>query len=217
MWPAPRLSSEAPFYLFSENRNNPENFKANSYPRELPLVPALMTVSLTPQSFIFRRFAQMEMTKYQLQASDKWGFDFVREAPIAYPNSQFKWESSKLSEIPKFYHHIAHPARLAPRSSGAASFYPLFGGCENICPITQSISATSMIAQNPSVVNKRKIGVASSSASTSFEPSAACSHQRKITGRCCAHRKAGITASLWLITPKSDLKTINSHQILIQS
>lgn len=166
---------------------------------------------------MLRRFVQMEMTKYQLQASDKWGFDFVREAPIAYPNSHFQWESSKLSEIPKFYHHIAHPTRLAPRSSGASNLYPLFGGCENIWPISQSISATSMIVQNPSAVNKRKIGGASSSVSTSFEASAACSHQRKITGECCSRKNFAITASLWLITPKSDLKTINSHQILIQS
>lgn len=159
----------------------------------------------------------MEMTKYQLQASDKWGFDFVREAPIAYPNSQFQWESSKLSETPKFYHHIAHPTRLAPSSSGASNLYPLFVGCENIHMISQNISATSMIAPNPSAVNKRKIGVASSSASTSFEASAACSHQRKITGERCSRKNSAITVSLWLITPKSDLKTINSHQILIQS
>jgi hypothetical protein len=122
------------------------------------------------------------MTKYQLQASNKWGFDFVKESPITHANSQFKWESAMLSETPKFYHHIAvAPTRQTVVESERSQ---LFSECENFCPLARSISASSMIIQ-------RKI-------STS---------QRKITG------ELSLIASLWLITPKEELETINSHQI----
>lgn len=150
------------------------------------------------------------MTKYQLQASNKWSFDFIKEAPITNANSQFQWEPSTLSETPRFYHHVAHqPPGTSERSQ-------LFSEYENICPLSQSISAPSMISQNPIAVNKRKIVVGVSSTSANFAASSACSNQRKITGeRLVAKKMLPLIASLWLITPKLDLKTINSHQILM--
>jgi hypothetical protein len=121
------------------------------------------------------------MTKYQLQASSKWSFDFIKESPITHANSQFRWESAALNDLPKFYHHIAHPMHQ-PTSDVANDRRQLFSECENICPLTQSISAPSMIMPNPLAVNKRKIVAAISSASTSLAASTACSSQRKITG-----------------------------------
>ena len=171
--------------------------------------------------FILNRFVQSEMTKYQLQASDKWGFDFVKESPIAHTYSQFKWESTVLSDIPKFYHHIAH-SNQTPSSAAARIMndrYQLFNECENICPLSQSISSPSLVIQNPpTAVNKRRISVFVASTVCSSSSS---SNQRKITGKPSsrenkkAKKMLPLIASLWLITPKSDLKTINSHQILI--
>lgn len=163
------------------------------------------------------RFAQMEMTKYQLQASSKWSFDFLTESPITHASSQFKWEPTTLHDMPKFYHHISHPTKLMHQQD-LNERAQLFSECENICPLSQSISAPSMMIQNPSAVNKRKIVVGVSSASSSFVASTVCSgNQRKITGECSAKKMLPLIASLRLITPKSDLKTINSHQILIPS
>jgi hypothetical protein len=127
------------------------------------------------------------MTKYQLQAANKWSFDFIKESPITHANSQFKWESTTLSDMPKFYHHISQPTRLMHQpTSGAMDVNnrrQLFSECENICPLSQSISAPSMIIQNPLAVNKRKIVTGISSASTSLAASTVCSSsQRKITG-----------------------------------
>lgn len=176
----------------------------------------LLLILLLCLSLLCRhRFAQMEMTKYQLQASSKWCFDFITESPITHANSQFKWETTKLYEMPKFYHHISHPMKLMQNFNDQMQ---LFSECENICPLSQSISAPSMMIQNPSAVNKRKIVVGVSSASSSFAASTACSsNQRKITGECSAKKMLSLIASLWLITPKPDLETINSHKILIPS
>lgn len=160
------------------------------------------------------------MTKYQLQASNKWGFDFIKETPITHASSQFKWESTTLSDMPKFYRHIAHPTRLMHPPAGSldvANHTQLFSECENICPLSRAISAPSMMLQHTNAVNKRKIIVA---ASSSFAASTDCSSQRKITGesRQTSKKKMRLlTASLRLITPLSDLKTINFHQILIHS
>lgn len=150
----------------------------------------------------------MEMTKYQLQASNKWSFDFIKETPIKSANSQFKWKPSTLNDTPRFYHHVSHqPSSTLDLSERSAK---LFSECENICPLSQSISAPSMIIQNTLAVNKRKIVVGVSS-TTSFAAPSACSSQRKITGEYSRY-----FSSLYLITPMLDLKTINSHQILIR-
>lgn len=124
------------------------------------------------------------MTKYQLQASSKWSFDFIKESPITRADSQFRWESAVFNDMPKFYHHIAHPTRLHQPASDMVTNdrRQLFSECENICPLTQSISAPSMIMPNPLAVNKRKIVTAISSASTSLAASTVCDSQRKITG-----------------------------------
>lgn len=118
------------------------------------------------------------MTKYQLQASNKWSFDFIKESPITHADSQYKWESTTLNEMPKFYHHIAQPLTHHTPSVGMNEKTKLFSGCENICPLSRSISSPSMIIQNPMVGNKRKIVVGVSS--TSASPT--CNNQRKITG-----------------------------------
>jgi hypothetical protein len=131
------------------------------------------------------RFAQLEMTKYQLQASSKWSFDFMNESPIRHANSQFRWEAATLNEMPKFYHHIAHPtSRLTHQQPGAVDAIrsQLFSEFENICPLSRTISAPSMIIQSSIAVNNRKMVVGVSSASASLAASATCSQQRKITG-----------------------------------
>lgn len=128
------------------------------------------------------------MTKYQLQASNKWSFDFIKESPITHANSQFKWESTRFCEMPKFYHHIAHPTRLMHQPTSDAVDVNnrrqlLFSECENICPLSQGISAPSMIIQNPLAVNKRKIVTSISAVSSSLAASTVCNvSQRKITG-----------------------------------
>lgn len=121
------------------------------------------------------------MTKYQLQASNKWNFDFIKEAPITNASSQFKWEVSTLDDIPRFYHHTAHQTTGALHKSDVSQ---LFSECENICPLSQSISAPSMIIQNPIAVNKRKIVVGVSSTAANSATSSVGSNQRKITGEC---------------------------------
>lgn len=127
---------------------------------------------------LFRRhsFVQQEMAKYQLQASGKWSFDFIKEAPISCSNSQYKWKSSTIYEIPKFYHHISQSSRLEHHSSSTGDGHgQLFSECENICPLSQHISSPSMIVQHPLPSNKRKIVRAVSSVTV-------CSNQQKITG-----------------------------------
>ncbi|CRK98279.1 CLUMA_CG011641, isoform A [Clunio marinus] len=132
----------------------------------------------------FRRFAQMEMTKYQLQASYKWSFDFAKESPIAHVNSQLKWEPTSLSNIPKFYHHTTHSMGLSSHYQPITALessnrhVQMFTGCENICPLMQNISEPSIILQNPLSVSKRK-----TVASTSFATKKVCGSQRKITGK----------------------------------
>lgn len=151
------------------------------------------------------------MAKYQLQASSKWSFDFIKESPITHTNSQFKWESATLNDIPRFYHHTSHPQLPMDMNNQTQ----LFSECENICPLSRNISAPSMMIQNPISVNKRKIVVACSSASVGLAAATACSNQRKITGELRNGKKMlSLIASLWLIAPKSDFETINSHQIL---
>lgn len=153
------------------------------------------------------------MLKYQMQASDKWSFDFIKESPIAQPNSQFKWEPATLNNMPRFYHQISHPTRSLMDLSGRSQ---LFSEYENICPLSRNISAPSIIIQNPLAVNKRKIVVGVSPASPSFAASTVCNHQQKITGERLGMKKTlPLIASLRLITPKSASKAINSHQILI--
>lgn len=140
-----------------------------------------MIVSLDPLSArLTYRFAQLEMTKYQLQASSKWGFDFIKESPITHANSQYRWEPAMLHDLPRFYHHIAQPTRLMQKPTNAVDVNDraqLFSECENICPLSRSISAPTIILNaNPQcAINKRKMVIASTSSSCN-------SHQRKITG-----------------------------------
>lgn len=161
------------------------------------------------------RFAQLEMTKYQLQASSKWSFDFMNESPIRHANSQYRWEAATLNELPRFYHHIAHPtARLTHQQSGAAGAdfrSQLFSEFENICPLARTVSAPSMVIQSAMAVNSRKIVTGASSASSSLAAATACSQQRKITGE---RSMQPLTASLWLKAPESRARTIIYHQIL---
>lgn len=146
----------------------------------------LLLILLSPTSVPQYRFAQLEMVKYQLQASHKWSFDFIKESPITHASSQFQWETSTLNAMPKFYHHISHPTRLThqPCTMDANDHSQLFSEYENICPLTRNISSPSIIIQNPLAVNKLKIGSVVST-STSFAASTACSNQRKITGEWC--------------------------------
>lgn len=82
----------------------------------------------------------MEMTKYQLQASNKWSFDFVNESPIT-PSStsgvdgKFQWESATLSDVPRFYHHIVNSNNNMQVNSES----------ENIRPLTMPLPIRSII------------------------------------------------------------------------
>lgn len=144
----------------------------------------------------WHRFAQMEMAKYQLQAANKWSFDFVKESPIRNSNSQFSWETVKLAETPKFYHHefISHQ-----------------NDCENIWPLVSLnsvISSPALVIQDSLVTNNRKIAHSLfTSASSSFATSTNISSvvcnksQRKITGK--RRKFPPNDKTLDLITPKS--------------
>jgi hypothetical protein len=71
----------------------------------------------------------MEMTKYQLQASSKWSFDFANEKPIN-ANGQYQWESASLPEVPRFYHQISSNSYQVNSSEHETIFN------ENICPLS---------------------------------------------------------------------------------
>jgi hypothetical protein len=123
----------------------------------------------------------MEMAKYQLQAANKWSFDFVKESPIRNSNSQFTWETVKLDETPKFYHHEFISQTSLNQNE-----------CENIWPLTPTvnssvISTPALVIQDSLVANNRKIVHSFfASASTSFATSSVVCNksQRKITGKC---------------------------------
>ncbi|CAO1394221.1 unnamed protein product [Diamesa hyperborea] len=119
----------------------------------------------------FKSFAQVEMAKYQLQAANKWGFDFTTESP-ANNTSNFQWQSTTLSDIPKFYHHIIHnrvnpPSAPVPSSSSSSSTSSLngknsemvmsyFSECENISPLSRNITPM-IIVQKPLAINNRVV------------------------------------------------------------
>ncbi|KAG5680890.1 hypothetical protein PVAND_010369 [Polypedilum vanderplanki] len=113
----------------------------------------------------FRSYAQMEMTKYQLQAANKWSFDFTNESPISSESSQYKWDTVKLPDVPKFYHHIVNPNKLQASSSESQ----LFDECENICPFSHNINA--------SIKSRQKIVISSTTNSNRN----VCMSQTKIT------------------------------------
>ncbi|CAO1409597.1 unnamed protein product [Diamesa serratosioi] len=136
----------------------------------------------------FKSFAQVEMAKYQLQAANKWGFDFTTESP-ANNTSNFQWQSTTLSDIPKFYHHIIHnrvtpppaPSSSSSFSSSSSSSSSLlelngknsemvmsyFSECENISPLSRNISPMIIVqkplAVNNSVVPTKVVSIASMS------------------------------------------------------
>lgn len=129
------------------------------------------------------------MAKYQLQASEKWSFDFIKEMPVGCENSQFNWEPLTTVEMPKFYHQTIQPSRLFHQHSSASDERSqLFNKHENICALSRHISSPPLIIQNAMAVSKRKAARAVSSASTSFATTTICSSQRKITGECLAGR-----------------------------
>lgn len=88
-----------------------------------------------------------------------------------------------LHDLPRFYHHIAQPTRLMQQPTGgvdANDRSQLFSECENICPLSRSISAPSMVIASPMLaVNMRKVVAAGSSCS---------GQQRKITGELSVKR-----------------------------
>lgn len=110
------------------------------------------------------------MAKYQLQAANKWGFDFTTESP-ANNTSNFQWQSTTLSDIPKFYHHIIHnrvnpPPTPVPSSSSSSTsslngknsemVMSYFSECENISPLSRNITPM-IIVQKPLAVNNRVV------------------------------------------------------------
>jgi hypothetical protein len=99
------------------------------------------------------------MTKYQLQAANKWSFDFANESPISGECSQYKWDSARLPDVPRFYHHTVTPANLQASANDE---------CENICPLSHNIGSASL-------KSRQRVVVSSSSGSFS---------QTKITGEC---------------------------------
>lgn len=115
----------------------------------------------------------MEMTKYQLQASSKWSFDFVNESPIT-SDSNYQWESSTLSDVPRFYHHIVNS-----NSNVQVNYEPETIFNENICPLSCNFAVPS-----------RPVFVLSSSMiSENTQRSGVCFSQTKITGEWDLHRK----------------------------
>lgn len=59
------------------------------------------------------RFAEEELAKHQISASQKWGFDFVRGIPLEDPNL-FLWERvPPTNEIPEMY-TLSRAAHIRP-------------------------------------------------------------------------------------------------------
>lgn len=118
----------------------------------------------------------MEMAKYQLQATNKWNFDFVNESPMPNGNSQYEWESARLPEVPRFYHHRQHIVNGSNLQANINEHDTLFNECENICPLSHSASIKSW----------QKIHVVATSSSSSSSSSrgnnSVCLSQTKITG-----------------------------------
>ncbi len=88
--------------------------------------------------------AKAELTKYQTQATNRWGFDFSLDKPIK-SKSEFVWESVKVNDIPKMYHVINantrlqhHPSVFEPTITSNPMDIEYFNSCnnsENICPL----------------------------------------------------------------------------------
>lgn len=112
--------------------------------------------------------AKAELTKYQLQATNRWGFDFSLDKPIK-KNNDFEWESVKVNDMPKIYHVINvnsrvqhHPSVFESTKTSNQIDIEYFNSCnnnENICPLVD--------IKKPILV--KKIGQRS--------------HQTKITGK----------------------------------
>lgn len=102
----------------------------------------------------------MEMTKYQLQSSNKWSFDFVNESPLT-SDASYQWESATLSDVPRFYHHIVNS-----NNNMQVNYEPETIFNENICPL----SLNAAVPSRPMIVlsSGRRSGV--------------CFSQTKITG-----------------------------------
>lgn len=141
-----------------------------------------LSMSHANRIFISLRYAQIEMTKYQLQAANKWNFDFVNETPIRSAQSQYAWDAVKLTETPKFYHH-----EFIAQSS------PHHQDSENIRPLAAS---PALIIHNSMVSHHHRriahpVFTPASSPSTSFVVASSTSSmsnvcnksQRKITGK----------------------------------
>jgi hypothetical protein len=112
--------------------------------------------------YLLGSFAQMEMTKYQLQAANKWNFDFSTESPISNEH-QYQWETTRLHDVPVFYHqHIVNPVKL--QTNVEHKFNTVFLQCENICPLSNHYNSSSS--------NNSKI----------YKTSSNCRGQTKITG-----------------------------------
>lgn len=113
------------------------------------------------------------MTKYQLQASSKWNFDFVNESPIVNAGSQYEWESSRLPDVPRFYHHRQHIVNGSNLQTNITEHdTQLFNECENISPLSHSIGGAS-------IKSWQRIHTATSSTSSNRS---VCFSQTKITG-----------------------------------
>lgn len=145
------------------------------------------------------------MAEYQLKASDKWSFDFIKESPIACSNSQFKWQPSEIIGVPPYYHHIAIPSRLAANIKRDVEHKVLFNEYENIFPLAKHISSLTLIIQNPIPVIKRKIVRA---ATTSLATKIVSSNQGKITGE----RFVTLSRSIVITQTMLGLKLINPHR-----
>lgn len=64
-------------------------------------------------SFVIRRFAEEELAKHQMSASQKWGFDFVRGCPLE-DTKLFLWERvPPTNEIPEMY-ALSRAAHIRP-------------------------------------------------------------------------------------------------------
>ncbi|CAG9804897.1 unnamed protein product [Chironomus riparius] len=126
----------------------------------------------------FKSYAQMEMAKYQLQASNKWNFDFVNESPMSNGNSQYKWESARVPEVPRFYHHRQHIVNGSNLQANINEHDTLFNECENICPLSRNIGGASIKSWQKMHV----VATSSSSSSNSNRSNnSVCLSQTKIT------------------------------------
>lgn len=107
----------------------------------------------------------MEMTKYQLQASTKWSFDFVNESPItSSADAKYQWESATLSDVPRFYHHIVNSNSNMQVNCEHETIFN-----ENICPLSMPMRQKFFV-------------VAASSMSGCGSGRGVCYSQTKITG-----------------------------------